>query len=215
MPPPITHTFFAHRLYRKWFPGVNLRALVVGTNFPDIRNISGHPRDHTHDREITAADVVSAQDDPFMMGFKLHSYVDGLHWRIINEAGAAADYYDKERILSVSWKIAEDELLHAQLPDKQTVVSFFGDILEDECVFDIDESVIERWHYHVRGYLRLVPSEKNTHERLDALGVQALGIPGGRGDAILRAIPQFREDKRLHGFVDEAISLFDRELAAA
>lgn len=208
MPGPIAHTFFAHRAFQKCFPGINLRAFLIGTHLPDIRNLSGHAREHTHRRDITVADVLAARD-VFEMGFLLHSYVDALHWRVIADAGVTERYYG-DRLRSTAWKMVAEEVIYPKMPDMQPMLHFFEDILEDELRYGIAEQHIEQWHDMMARYLSHPPKEKNLPDRL-----AVLGVPDNRIGGIVEHSGMYRDDARLQDYLGEAVSRFDRELAAA
>ena len=206
MPGPIAHTFYAHRAFQLRFPGINLRAFLIGTHLPDIRNLSGHPREHTHRRDITMAEVAEAHD-VFEMGYRLHSYVDALHWRVLRDAGVTHAYY-RDRTYSTAWKMVAEEMLYPKMPDMKPVVGFLEDILEDELRYGIEEPHVEQWHEMLGEYFTHVPNEKNMTERLSALGVAS-----DRADVITKRAYTFREDPALPEYLNQAVEHFDRELA--
>lgn len=206
MPAPIAHTFFAHRAFQRRLPGINLRAFIVGTHLPDARNVSGHPREHTHRTDVTFEDVLIA-GDVFSMGFALHSYVDALHWRVFHDLGLTEKYYET-RAISMAWKSVEDELLYTRIIDIGTVASFFEDILEDELLYGIEESHIEMWHDNLRRYFAEASHTERTRQRLEALGLEQ----GSHGE-IVQHMDRFREDQAFPQHIEKVIAAFDEAIA--
>ncbi len=202
---PIGHTFFAHRAFQKRLPGINLRAFIVGTHLPDIRTLSGHPREHTHSYFLDFESVLSAEDH-FEMGYRLHSFVDALHWQVFTDHGKE-DYFYGDRVIATAWKIVEDEILHPRVPEMKPVILFFEDILEDELRYGIEEAHIDTWHSYMRDYLRQRPTPDMTIRRL-----QALGVVDDKAEAIAVRAEKFRKDADLPRYIDEVISRFDAAL---
>lgn len=172
---PVVHVYGAELFFQHCRPYYSKRekaAFIRGTLFPDIRYIAGLPRNSTHTKKVTLAQVC-AEPDPFRAGKLFHSYIDdqraqrswkeGMHRHIL--------YENKQN--SHLQKVVEDEICYSKIcarctlnalksyesPELQDGVSFYHTLIYQSNLTDyLRQSPRELFRTRAstkRGYLLL------------------------------------------------------------
>ena len=209
MPGPITHIVYAQRmLSHPRFQGMDREAFIVGTSFPDVRNVADVLREHTHDTSVSFSDVVSAKT-VFAKGHRLHEFVDIFHREYFFE-GDEFDRYYADREIEFAWKLIEDELLWPMAEDLDAVAEYFTDLLPEERHYAINDEAIQTWHTILRE--RIMDERWSASRAHDFL--VALRLSPEQADRVFEYIRVFRKDKQLPGYFDELLTRFDALLSS-
>lgn len=163
----ITHFYFAQKYFdtKACFSEDERQAFVLGTLFPDIRYLRCIGRSETHHSGITLADV-DAQENPFLCGYFLHSFVDEAREAFIEEYGM---YESLDKILQGSsfvnrkcmlLKLLEDVILSKDI-DPDLAVEFLQNINVQELVslhafeaWQVRMFYVSLWHTILAAWLR-------------------------------------------------------------
>jgi len=128
---------------------------MIGTEFPDIRYITSLPRELTHP-PVADLEEVLASETPFVMGMKLHVWLDELRESLIAPEVYAAVIPHAEGFAPTLLKFIEDEML-ADFYDGRIWSSCFDRILPEELSFTTEERIL-KWHNRIQWTLAARPS---------------------------------------------------------
>jgi hypothetical protein len=129
MPALLTHVVFAEA-YAAGRPELDLRRLVRGAVFPDIRHVAGLSRDQTHRSGVTLAQV-NQETNAWEAGWLLHNYLDDAWNTYFMQYGLVFGRVADEAFW-LALKLAEEILLWDSLGDRRRLARIFDGTPEPE-----------------------------------------------------------------------------------
>jgi hypothetical protein len=134
--------------------GQERAAILVGTEFPDIRYMAHFPRNLTHPVVLDVRDILTGKT-PFEIGMRIHSWLDYTREnRISKEVYDALAPYSEDQGQRVHLlKMVEEEIL-ADIYDGRPCSAYFDSIHSEELAY-ADEQMIWNWHSYIQWSLAL------------------------------------------------------------
>lgn len=168
MAAPITHIILALQILSLLPSHFDHKEFIVGTSFPDIRNLAKIERTKTHFEPISWNDILTAKS-AFHAGMLFHNLVD-----ILRIQHFESYFYNRLESLKYSpqfitqfplaMKKAEDEILYSQVSNWHEISGYFDTIYDEELVFCADRNIIKKWHSLIANYLQEQPSWDRVEE---------------------------------------------------
>ncbi len=167
MATPITHIVLANKLYDRFFADKDKQNFLIGTSFPDIRYLGSIDRGQTHLDVTNIKEIIN--DDAFMAGVKLHSYIDQSREEFITNRGIY-DLYPPSGNTYTAIKLTEDEFLYDQITDWNLIISYFDTILDEEIEFGVPKEDIKKWHQLLQHLFKQKPNNQSVQAFSIGLG---------------------------------------------
>lgn len=199
----IGHAVYGQKVLDKYFQGEDAAKFFVGTTFPDIRNLGVTTRDQTHTHGVKLVDL-QACENPFDLGFKLHSLLDDVHFRFM-KANGIYNFSPDLRFATQALKVFEDRLLYPKLKNWVEIGGYFDNIYDEEKAFKIDLYDIRRWHNFIKGYFFEGPNDDNA-KNFNA----ETGFPTSRADDFLKTLKVIEDKKEIEEATLNFYNQFDK-----
>jgi hypothetical protein len=127
-------------------------AFLVGTNFPDIRYISGIHRSATHKVDDEDLTHVLMATTSFEAGRRFHVFVDREREKYMRKHNAYR-FLKNGALKKQMLKIIEDHIMFKKLKDTFEARNVFNKIYEEERSYSIDDKELKTWHLLLMTYL--------------------------------------------------------------
>lgn len=195
----ITHIVYGKDLFQKLKPALNWKEFVIGTTFPDIRQITGIERERWHQHGTSLNEV--PQDNSFESGVYIHSYVDEKREEYLRSKGVY-ELVGHDPVYKSVLKLVEDEIVYKRLQDWDEISSFFDSILKHEAKL-VGKKYVEKWHNFLKEYVVRKPNEKIWRSLL-----QRMDMYSHLTEEIMSAIEKIKKNKKVISIIEEAGDIF-------
>lgn len=143
----VAHCYFAERYleHNSKYTETERKEFMVGTLFPDIRDLDATVHELTHIKDVTIDGVRNAET-PFLAGWMLHCLVDDVRTAFQKEWGI----FDRLSDFNVQrkgafLKVVEDALVYDRI-NRQFVIESLKDIYDGEREIEKSDQIIQKWH---------------------------------------------------------------------
>lgn len=209
---PATHLTVTERwlLHNEDYDDEQMRAVVLGTVYPDIRYLGEHSRSETHPADVTIQSIAEAET-PFQQGVLLHVFLDDERWRLIqewnvhallDEAAPGLSPIDRDTFL----KLVEDEIL-SENRMWLTVQRYLTIVIPEEIENGTSLHTALRWHMIVSRYLSDGPS--NVFRQLALAGRGFLGRSPDLVAEWSTRLTEVAAHPNMRDYVDRLVDHFD------
>ncbi len=154
---PIVHLWVAERFCEIYSitDRSNIKEIIVGSEFPDIRYITRDSRSCTHPDTLDIQEVLQGRT-PFEVGMKLHSWVDVMREKFISSQVYEAIAPYAEGFPATLLKFIEEEII-ADFYDGRQWSFCLDEVLPEELKFT-NREMICKWHGMVKWAIFVRPS---------------------------------------------------------
>lgn len=209
---PITHIV----LCELWmdantnFNAQDRHTCILGTLFPDIRQLGVVSREATHVPNVTL-EKMRQNTDPFSLGMQLHSFVDEFEHRFVKRnaaKGLVSDLPNEDRYALL--EILQDEILYPTV-DVEQVLGYLSTVIPEEREMNIHSTFIYVWHGLLKRYIGHPPNHfirhlARTHQNFHYASRATVKL----WDQKLEELSQREE---IQDFVNELVSSFKEAIS--
>lgn len=195
----------AHIVYgKKIFNKLNLRSdnwteFVIGTTFPDIRQLAKIKRNLLHKEKVNYEDVI--KENPFETGLYVHSYVDGKREKYLKEEGAY-NLIEFEPITVAAMKLVEDEMVYSRITNWPEISKYYENVLDEETKL-VDKNIVKKWHVYLGKYISSKPNESVWRRLIIETTVYA-----NLADDIINKIRMLKRNQGLMDMIKNTYNIF-------
>jgi len=156
----VSHIIYAKRYLEKYPSNLDRDEFILGTVFPDIRNIAEHVSRRDSHMRFPSVDLNFSKLDSFHAGWKFHLYCDMKRDEILNKY----NFYELKNTADFSGnaaKLFEDELVYSEYDNWEKLVCFFNHPPYIESNLRIDEETFDLWYAIVAKYIEKKPDDRS------------------------------------------------------
>jgi hypothetical protein len=162
----ISHVVYGKKIFdrvTKIKKDLEWRKFLLGTTFPDIRQLAGLDRKLLH---WGIKDFESIATHPsFDAGIYAHSWVDLQRSAFLRRSGVF-DYIPSDPITNSALKLVEDQIVYEKITNWQEIISMYDVILPEEVKL-VPIDIVERWHKGLKDYFKRRPDSRIIAEMID------------------------------------------------
>lgn len=195
----IAHVVYGKKVRGNFKLDLDWKSFVIGTTFPDIRQIAGIKRSRLHTKNTVLENT--PRKNSFEAGMYIHSYVDEKREKFLRSVDAYQILGDNP-ISIASAKLVEDEILYEKIDNWEEIIGFYDTVLEEETRL-IKEIFVKKWHRLLKDYMSKKPQEKVWLKLVKETTVYA-----DVANEIMECIKEIKKNERVVDILKEVYSIY-------
>jgi hypothetical protein len=200
----VAHIVFAKQALDSFLPRYDAGPFLVGTVFPDIRQMAGIERSLTHPARMSL-DEVEGTEDPFLAGMKFHALLDLRRERLVEKLGVyegLPEGYPR----TVALKLCEDQMLQSRIKDWSPILDAFEGTYPAADAFVPDREITARWNQGIRRFVSVPLTHETMKRFVGRMHPEYI-------DEIMALVRRFEAEGRAERYVDRLESELEAVLS--